>query len=166
VGGELVSANQLSTTFVDTAVSGGSTYSYAIKSFISAENCESNFSTCAEATATGLCTLPPTFAGADAAASAGSATCDVDVTWNAATENCGTGLTYNIYRSTVSGFTPGAANLLASCVAGPSYADLDVNSGIPYYYVVRAEDDSGNGTGPCAGGNEDTNIGRHGKRHR
>ncbi|RMF75997.1 MAG: hypothetical protein D6738_02450, partial [Acidobacteria bacterium] len=29
---------------------------------------------------------------------------------------------------------------------------------VPYYYVVRAEDDSGDGAGPCAAGNEDGNT--------
>ncbi len=158
VGGELVSADQATTSFSDTTVSGGSTYSYAVRSFVAAENCESGFSSCAEATATGLCTLPPTFAGVTTATSAGTSTCGVDVSWNAATENCGTSVSYNVYRSTTSGFTPGAGNLLASCVSGSSYTDFDVISGTPYYYVVRAEDDSNNGSGPCGGGNEDINT--------
>ena len=51
-----------------------------------------------------------------------------------------------------------SANLLASCVAASVYADFDTAYGTPYYYVVRSEDDSGNGSGNCAGGNEDANL--------
>ncbi len=158
VGGTLISADQPTTSFSDTTVSGGSTYAYAVKSFLTATNCESGFSACSEATATGLCTLPPTFAGVTTVASAAASNCGIDVSWNAATENCGTAVSYNVYRSTTSGFTPGAGNLVASCVSGSSYVDFDVISGTPYFYVVRAEDNSNNGAGPCGGGNEESNT--------
>jgi bacillopeptidase F (M6 metalloprotease family) len=65
---------------------------------------------------------------------------------------------YNVYRSTTQGFTPDGSNLVASCVSGTSFVDTDVVSGETNYYIVRAEDDSGNGSGPCGGGNVDDNV--------
>ena len=144
-------------SYSDTTVAGGVTYAYVVTGFIDAENCESAYSNCADVTATGACTTPPTFAGATAAINLAQATCAIEVQWAAGSVNCGTSVAYNLYRSTTSGFTPSGANLIASCQSGTSYVDTDVASGTAYYYVVRAEDNSGEGSGPCSSGNEDTN---------
>jgi hypothetical protein len=76
-----------------------------------------------------------------AVAEVGSAT----LTWNASTDNRGV-TTYRIYRSTVSGFTPGTATLV-----GASASTAFTNSGVPsntYYYKVTAEDAAGNASAP------------------
>jgi len=146
------------TTYADTTVSGGQTYSYVVTAYIDADNCESGQSACADATATGSCTTSPSFAGASSAASAQTSTCAIVVSWAAGSSSCGGSLSYNVYRSTTSGFTPSGANLEASCVSGTSYTDTNVSSGTTYYYVVRAEDGTSNGSGPCNSGNEDSNT--------
>ncbi|MDJ0839286.1 MAG: hypothetical protein QNK37_22400, partial [Acidobacteriota bacterium] len=136
------------TSFSDSTVSGGITYAYVVSAFVTADNCESAQSGCADATATGACTIPPTFAGADAATNLQTAQCAIEVSWSAATANCGTGaVSYNVYRSTTSGFTPGTA--IATGVTGLSYTDTTVLNATTYYYIVRAEDTDGN---------EDTNT--------
>jgi len=43
-------------------------------------------------------------------------------------------------------------------VAGTTYTDNNVESGVTYYYIVRSEDQTGLGTGPCAKGLQDTNT--------
>jgi fibronectin type 3 domain-containing protein len=60
---------------------------------------------------------------------------EVDLTWIASTSTV-TG--YNIYRATVSGgpYTQINTQLIANTV----YADLSVQAGITYYYVVTAVD--------------------------
>jgi endoglucanase Acf2 len=58
----------------------------------------------------------------------------VNVMWTAS----GTGATYSIYRSTVSGFTPGAKNMVAAGIAGTSYTDVNLDPSTTYYYVVEA----------------------------
>ncbi len=148
------------TTFPDTTVSGGSNYSYRVTSVDTVQPCESPQSACDDALATGVCALPPTFAGATSAISAQTQTCGINVSWNAATSNCGGGgqLRYNVYRSTTLGFTPGAGNLVSSCVTGTGYADSAVVSGTNYSYIVRAEDSAGVGNGACAMGAADTNT--------
>ncbi|HJU40582.1 MAG TPA: hypothetical protein VJ724_13480 [Tahibacter sp.] len=147
------------TSYVDTTVSGGSTYSYKVTS-VSNEPCESVQSSCSSATATGQCTLAPTFAGATSAASAGTSGCAVNVNWAAAAPNCGGGgqMRFNVFRSTTTPFTPSPANAVATCVTGTTYNDAGVQPLTQYHYIVRAEDSSGSGGGICAGGLSDSNT--------
>ncbi|GAA4138244.1 galactose oxidase-like domain-containing protein [Leifsonia shinshuensis] len=89
-------------------------------------------------------TVPPTAPGAPTATGAvGSVT----LGWTASTDNVGvTG--YDIYRSTTSGFTPSAANLVKQ-VGGSttSYTDTGLAAGT-YYYQVEAVDAAGNASPP------------------
>lgn len=65
----------------------------------------------------------------------------VSLYWQLASDNYAvTG--YNVYRSTVGGFTPGPANLVAQ-VGGNSYLDSGLAAGT-YYYRVAARDAAGN----------------------
>jgi uncharacterized protein (TIGR03382 family) len=123
-------------SFNDTTVSGGTTYFYVVRGVLCAEAPASNE---ASATATGDCTLRPTFAGLTDVTNNGAATCGTTATWSAGTPACGGTLTYSVYRSTTSGFTPSTANRIATGLTGTSFADdLNLVSGTRYYYVVRA----------------------------
>src|SRR5205807_6277814 len=121
---------------------GGLTYTYRVVAATdSAGKCQALVrSGGASATATGNCTLKPTFAGVTSATSLAGPTCGITVNWSAGSSNCplASSLTYNIYRGTLPDFTPAAANRIAGCVAGPSYVDTNaLISGRTYYYVVR-----------------------------
>ncbi|MGH9400316.1 MAG: S8 family serine peptidase, partial [Thermoanaerobaculia bacterium] len=142
-------------TFTDTRAQGGLTYSYRVRGV---DNCgEGPASACVSLTPAGHCDLLPTFSGL-AAASAQGTSCQVHLTWAAASAHCTAGLavSYNVYRSTVSNFAPSLSTLLAN-VSGLSFDDNAVVSGTTYYYVVRAEDTNPGGAGPH-GGNEDGNA--------
>lgn len=147
------------TSYSDTSVSGGTTYSYQVTA-VDAQPCESAQSSCSSATAGGTCSTAPTFSGLGSAGSAGTAQCGVNLAWSAATGNCGGGsnLRYNVYRSTSAGFTPGSGNLRQSCVNGTSFTDSTVSNGTTYYYVVRAEDTGASGGSGQCGGREETNT--------
>ena len=139
-------------TYPDTDVSGGIDYFYVVRAS-DGQACRSDNSNQATATATGVCTLAPIFDGVATATNPQSADCQLDIAWAAGAYECGTALSYNVYRSTAPGFTPDGSNLLASCVGGTSFTDTTIISGATYHYIVRAEDNSGNG-----GGNEDDNL--------
>jgi hypothetical protein len=128
--------------YTDSTVSGGTTYAYRVTGFDPTGGCESVASGCAEATATGACTLPPAFAGLASVSNNATASCGLTLSWNAATANCGGPVTYTVYRSTTAGFVPGPGNLLASGVSGTGYTDSSgtLTNGITYYFVVRAVD--------------------------
>jgi hypothetical protein len=128
----------------DNTVSGTITYAYRVHGLDATGNCESGPSACVQVTATGACTLPPAFAGLASATNQGASTCGITLAWTAATPACAGPVTYNVYRSTNSGFTPGPGNLLAGGITGTGYTDTspDLVSGTTYYYVVRAVDSS------------------------
>jgi N-acetylneuraminic acid mutarotase len=148
------------TTYVDNTVSGGSTYSYKILTLMPS-GCLSAYSGCAEALATGDCYIAPTFGGVRSAVYDGaSPTCRIHLSWSAGVSRCtsGPGLSYHVYRSTDPAFTPSAANRIAQCVAATTFDDADVTWGTAYHYLVRAEDTTAVGGGPCNGGNVDANT--------
>jgi lysyl endopeptidase len=154
---EAIASGLTGTSYSDTTVSGGITYSYIVVAS-NDEDCDSDPSPCADAPATGPCIEPPTFDGLDTLVNAQTASCSLDLDWSDAVPFCGSSVVYKVYRSETPGFTPGPANLLASCVTDTFYTDTDVVTQQFYSYIVRAEDDTTNGGGPCNSGNEDTNL--------
>jgi hypothetical protein len=137
--------------YLDSTVSGSITYAYKVAGADATNTCESPQSGCAQATATGVCTLPPTFAGVAAVTNNATSTCSVGVSWAAATPQCTGPVTYNVYRSTTPGFTPMVANRIAAGVSGTSFNDPGpLTNGTTYYYKVRSVD-AGNAA-------EDTNT--------
>jgi len=147
--------------FADGAVSGGQTYGYRVTTAEGSGGCESAPSSCETVTIPAACPCfdAPSFAGLSSVTTPFSATCTLDLSWSAGAAVCGVAPpVYNVYRSTNPTFTPGPSNRLATCVSGTSFSDSGglVQDG-PAYYVVRAEDDSGTGGGPCRGGIEEGN---------
>jgi len=154
---EEIASGLAGTAYSDTTVSGGITYSYIVMAN-NDEGCDSDPSPCADETATGPCIEPPVFDGLVSVGNPQTADCALDLDWSDATPVCGSSVTYNVYRSETAGFTPGPANLEASCVSTTSYEDANVDNQVEYFYVVRAEDDTSAGGGPCNSGNEDGNT--------
>jgi len=128
--------------YQDTTVSGSITYYYVVVAS-DGEACKTTSATEASATATGVCTLAPIFGGLQSVSTPFSGVCTLDLTWSSGTPECGGPLSYTVYRSTTPGFTPGPGNMLVSGVIGNTLSDLNsLISGTPYYYVVRAVDQS------------------------
>jgi hypothetical protein len=89
---------------------------------------------------TPACLEEPTFDGLEAAV-AGSSCGEIDLTWQPAVSNCVDGvISYNVYRSTQSGFAPGPENRVMSGLGGVSVTDTLLDPGQTYYYIVRARD--------------------------
>jgi hypothetical protein len=150
------------TSFTDTNVQGGVTYAYRVRSAADASGrCQAQLAGfCVNATATGNCSLKPSFTGAASAASAQQSNCGMTINWTPGASHCplAPNVRYSVFRGTVPDFLPSPANRIAACISGPSsYLDTDnLSAGTTYYYEVRAEDDSSGNGGEC-GGNEDTN---------
>ncbi len=141
VDAEVITDGLTDTSFVDSSVSGGSAYSYVVKAVEPIEGCQSDPSPCADAVATGDCTLDPTFSGVQVVTNSAGSTCTLDLAWNPGSSNCGNSIVYNVYRSESPGFTPDASTLVAENVGGSPYVDTDtLEFGHRYLYVVRAVD--------------------------
>lgn len=131
------------TLYDDATVSGGATYAYKVSAVDSTGGCESALSDCAQGTATGTCSQPPTFAGLASVTPVSGATCSLQLAWSAGTSNCGGTVTYNVYRSAGSAPVP-PAGLFQSGLSATTYTDASVSSGTSYTYIVQAVD-SANG---------------------
>lgn len=142
------------TSYSDTAVSGMVPQAYQVVARDATGHCASAPSDCVPVTATGTCTEAPVFEGVQAVWDQHTAHCGLEVSWNEALGFCGTDVVYNVYRAETPDVPLDAAHLVASCVQGLSFLDENIEPRLPYYYVVTAEDDSGNGSGPCHHGNQ------------
>ena len=146
----LIASGITTTTYSDTAVSGGQTYAYKVTSVDSSSGCESSFSNCSSAAATGACTAAPTFSGISSVTNSQNSVCALVLAWPAATANCGGPISYSIYRSTTAPFTPSTSNMILSVYTGTNYTDsAGLVSATTYYYIVRATDQ--------ANGSQDSN---------
>ena len=138
-------------SFTDSSSQGGYQYSYKVRAF--SADLISDYSNCADATSQQICALPPTFDPNSLSISSNtSALCAIGLTWQSASSNCpaASAVQYNVYRSTTHDFIASAANLIATTSAN-AFSDTTVISGQPYFYVVKAEDSSSNGSGPNSG---------------
>ena len=120
-GGWTALADVTGTSFLDTAVTGGTTYTYTVKAYHGTK--WSGFDTKGVSA-----TAKDTF-GAPVLKSASAGTNGITLTWNAVS-----GATqYRVYRKTGSGGWVGLKD-----VTGTSYTDADVTSGTTYTYTVKA----------------------------
>ncbi len=60
---------------------------------------------------------------------------EIDLSWPASTT---ANVTYSVYASTTSGFTPGASNLLQAGITGTTYNNTGLAANTTYYYTVEA----------------------------
>lgn len=90
-----------------------------------------------------------------------ASTSQINLVWGGGSSDLG-GSTFSLYRSTLSGFFPSVATLIASGLTGTTYADTGLTDNTTYYYYVIGEDVNGgqilsneaNATTPSAGGGE------------
>ena len=90
------------------------------------------------------CAAAPTVPGSLSATTASSS--EINLSWTASTVGPGCSITYNVYESTASGFTPGSSNLIANNVSGTTYSAAELAASTTYYYVVEAVDSFGSST--------------------
>jgi hypothetical protein len=84
------------------------------------------------------CTVPTAASGLTATAISGS---QVNLSWTASTASCP--VSYNIFRSTTSGFTPSSSNQIASGVFATTFSDTTAATATTYFYVVEGSDPAG-----------------------
>ncbi len=91
-----------------------------------------------DSTSGGSCTAAPTApSGLGATATSSS---QINLSWTASTAGTSCSITYDVFRSTTSGFTPSSSNQIASSVTATTYSDTGLAASTTYYYLVEAVD--------------------------
>jgi sugar lactone lactonase YvrE len=70
----------------------------------------------------------------------GVSSSQINLSWTASATS---GVTYNVYSGTVSGFTPATSNRIAAGVAATTYSHLGLSPSTTHYYVVTAQSSAG-----------------------
>ena len=86
------------------------------------------------------CTAAPTVPGTPGGT---STTSTIALSWGASTAGSTCSVSYNVFRSTASGFTPGSGNQVTSGLTSPSFGDSGLAAGTTYYYKVESSDVAG-----------------------
>jgi hypothetical protein len=143
--GNRIAAGLAGTSFHDTLLQPGATYSYVVRADDSRSGQDANTVERAAVATVTPDTVPPVFSGL-VSAGTGLACGETVLQWLPAAETCSGPPHYNIYRSTTPGFTPGPGNHVAT-VLGTAYVDTALAPGQTYYYKARAADSLGNEDG-------------------
>ena len=126
------------TTFSNTGLNGGTSYSYAVKAIDAAGNLSAYSTTVVVTTPPGADASPPTAPSALTATASGAS--GINLSWTASTDNVGvTG--YRIERCTGAGcstFTQVATS------TGTTFSNISLTASTSYSYRVRAVDAAGN----------------------
>jgi Malectin domain/MBG domain (YGX type) len=126
------------TSFTDTALTPGTTYYYIVEANNSIlTSLPSNQATAATQSSSGTSPTAPTAPTALKASVASSR--EIDLLWTGSSTHS---VTYQLFRSTTSGFTPSSANLVITTSA-TGYSDIGLTEATAYYYVVEATNTNG-----------------------
>ncbi len=88
----------------------------------------------------GCSAVPSAPSGLTAAAASSS---QVNLSWMASTAGSGCSITYNVFRSTTSGFTPSSSNQIASGLTSTSFSNTGLTASTTYFYLVEGVDSAG-----------------------
>lgn len=129
-----------STSYSSTGLAAGTTYYYVVEAVDAAGSSTASAQASAKTSTTACSAVPSAPSGFTATTSSSSA---IALSWNTVSPpaNCSIS-SYNLYRSTTSGFTPSSSNLVTSA-SGTTYSNTGLPSGTTYYYVVEAVDADG-----------------------
>ncbi|MGA2651527.1 MAG: malectin domain-containing carbohydrate-binding protein [Terracidiphilus sp.] len=133
-------------SYSNTGLAASTTYYFIVEALDSFGTSAASAQASAETEATPCTTDPSAPTGLTATATSSSG---IGLIWTAVTPpaNC-TISSYNVYRSTTSGFTPGTGTLVASGLTSPSYSNTGLAASTTYYFIVEALD--GEGASPAS----------------
>src|SRR5207244_3560892 len=128
-------------SFVNAGLAASTTYFFRVQAVDAAGS--SGFSAQAMATtqaAANCTTVPAAPAGLTATAVSSS---QINLSWTAVTPPANCTVTYTVFRSTTNGFTPGAANQVATGLTTPSFQNTGLTASTAYFFRVQAVDAAG-----------------------
>ena len=90
----------------------------------------------------------------------GTSSSQISLTWGASTAGASCTVSYNLFRSTTSGFTPSTSNLVASGLSSPSFSDTGLTAASTTDYCkIEAADGDGTSAASAQGSGTTTGTG-------
>src|SRR5579859_4704501 len=133
--GTQIASGLSATSLKDTGLAASTTYNYTVKAVNSVG---ASAAASASATTSSACTVPSAPSGLSATA---ASTTQINLSWTASTANCTP--TYNVFRSTTSGFTPSSSNQIASGVSTTTFSNTGLTCNTAYFYLVEGTNSEG-----------------------
>lgn len=127
--GNLIASGVSGTTYDNTGLAASTTYYYVVEAVDSYGSSGPSNQASATTSASGSAPAAPTNLSASPVSSS-----EIDLSWTGSLN----ATSYDVFRSTTSGFTPGAGNEIASGVATTTYDNTGLGASSTYYYVVEA----------------------------
>jgi cellulose 1,4-beta-cellobiosidase len=104
-----------------------------------------------------VCTTAPSATTSFTATAISSS--QINLSWSAVTPPANCSVSYNVYRSTTAGFTPSAANQIASALAITSLPDPGRAASTTYFYILQVVDGAGAVTSQTSATTQPTGTG-------
>jgi fibronectin type 3 domain-containing protein len=105
----------------------------------------------------GGCTAVPSVPGTPSGTGVSSS--QINFTWGASTAGSSCTVSYNVFCSTTSGFTPSSSNEVASGLTSPSFSDTGLATATTYYCKIEAADGDGSSAASAQGSGATTGTG-------
>jgi len=135
-----VASGVTGTTYSNTGLTASTTYYYLVEAVDSAGSSGPSNQASATTSASSCAAAPTAPSGLTATDASSS---QINLSWTASTAGTGCSITYNVYSSTTSGFTPSSSNEIASGVTATSYSNTGLTASTTYYYLVEGVDSAG-----------------------
>jgi hypothetical protein len=127
-------------TFSDSGLAASTTYFYLVEGVDSSGSSGASNQASATTQAPACAAAPTAPSGLGATATSSS---QINLSWTASTAGTGCSITYNVFQSTTSGFTPGSGNQIATGVTSTSFSNTGLAASTTYFYLVEAVDAAG-----------------------
>jgi hypothetical protein len=143
--GNLITPTPISaTTYSDTGLAASTQYYYVVEA--TNANGTSPASSQVSATTAGEPVVPVAPSAPTGLSASTVSSSQINLSWTASATS---GVQYEVFRSTTSGFTPAAGNLITPTpISATTYSDAGLAASTQYYYVVEAT--NSNGTSPAS----------------
>jgi hypothetical protein len=136
----LVASGLTAASSASTGLAASTTYYFVVQA-VDAVGSTPSAQASATTQAVSACTLAPAAPGSVVATATSSSA--IGLSWAAVTPPASCAVTYGVYRSTTAGFTPSAANQVATGLTATSFASTGLTASTTYYFVVQAVDAAG-----------------------
>jgi len=136
-GSNQIACGVSGTTFSDTGLAASTTYFYLAEA-VDSGGSSTPSNQASATTQPSTCTAAPTAPSGLGATPVSSSS--INLIWTASSAGTGCSITYSVFRSTTSGFTPSSSNQIASGLTATSFSDTGLAASTTYFYLTEGVD--------------------------